>query len=117
MTIYNRDIKDLKCSIDNKDILNQIIKQIYKLKILSSEDFRIILKDILENGVKFCTDKNNKYENLITQSSFKYNLVPLGTYYPVHGGNNSKKKHKIYTGQKGGQYIIKNNRKVYLSSK
>ena len=28
----------------------------------------------------------------------------------------SKRKPKVYTGKRGGQYIIKNNRKVYLSS-
>jgi len=57
----------------------------------------------------------NKSNNIIiTHSKFLQGLD--SNYKKIGGFTNNKDNHTIYTGKQGGQYIIKNNRKVYLSS-
>ena len=121
--VYNDDI-----DIRLKDTLNQLKPR--------------TLLDISKLGKEYCNLNNPKYENKINEliglkHSDKQNeqnkhpqvLLPRPTTLTRGGSKNpkkkppskkkksiSKRKPKVYTGKRGGQYIIKNKRKVYLSS-
>ena len=75
----------------------------------------------------YCTDP--KYEEGLQLSNVAKKIFDNTPDAAIGGSKNpkkkppskkkksiSKRKPKVYTGKRGGQYIIKNKRKVYLSS-
>ena len=137
------DHKTVEVDIRDKDILGQIHTALLNSPSPSGMvDNNIIVTplmlQILNKSMTYCTGPNYKEglqlssvaKNIfdITPESIAVNTSTI-TEAAIGGSKKSKKKPlskkkksiskrkpKVYTGKRGGQYIIKNKRKVYLSS-
>ena len=70
-------------------------------------------KSIVTSIVKSATVVNNSE---LTEAAIGGSKKPKKKPLSKKKKSISKRKPKVYTGKRGGQYIIKNKRKVYLSS-
>lgn len=76
-----------------------------------------VVKNIFDNIPKLVAASATSVNNSeLTEAAIGGSKKPKKKPLSKKKKSISKRKPKVYTGKRGGQYIIKNKRKVYLSS-